>query len=300
MPGAPQFGLCIPQCQEPASERGMYMWDEAILDAGNSATLVDDLLDFAESHDVNRIYFQAEGHISSAPGRAKLASLVQEADARCIGIDLLFGDTHWYLPGSSSAQSLLTSADQFLDAIAPPALPLRVHYDIEPHAHADWGGKTPEQKTEALSQLVTLYKSLMTMKGQLGGELDIVVAVPRWYDTKSYAQAVPYNGVARVMHQWVIDTVDGVMIMDYQDTAAGMITDAGTEVAYASSLGTERRVVIGAETGCGNLEDEITFCEEGSPAMESALTSVSTHFNNSSAFRGVAIHYYDSWKNLPQ
>lgn len=227
MPGAPQFGLCIPQCQEPASERGMYMWDEAILDAGNSATLVDNLLDFAESHDVNRIFFQAEGHISSAPGRAKLASLVQEADARCIGIDLLFGMT-WYSPGQQQrSEPPHERGPVFLDAIAPQALPLRVHYDIEPHAHADWGGKTPEQKTEALSQLVTLYKSLMTMKGQLGGELDIVVAVPRWYDTKSYAQAVPYNGVAHVMHQWVINTVDGVIIIGLPGHCCGMISNAG-------------------------------------------------------------------------
>lgn len=313
--GACADGTCVQAttCAAEERERGMFMWEEWILDSTNptAAALIDEMIGFAQSHGVTRIYFQAQGHLPTSAGRAQLAALIAAADAHCIGVDLLLGDHTWHLPGSTGAQNLLGHAYTLAADLGTTARPIRVHYDVEPHALASWGTMSNTQKTTALGQLVTLYQGLQTLGDQLAAQhadqlaapLDLVAAMPYWYDEKTYSAAVPVAGVTRPMIEWMLDTLDVVTMMSYRDTYSSIRAKSRNEVTYAQANG--RRIVAGIETKCG-ISGSSTFCEEGEvgtpskPGIEPVLDLVDDYFSAAApdAWAGVFIHHVPSWMPL--
>jgi cysteine-rich repeat protein len=300
-------------CAPVENERGMFMWEEWILDSVSpSATvLTDELVGFAVSHGVTRIYFQAQGHLPTAGGRTKLAALIAAADQHCIGVDLLLGDHSWHLPGQTGAQNLLSNAYELVAGLGATARPVRVQFDVEPHANSTWNSKNNAQKTVALGQLITLYQALQTLGGQLAAQyagqisapLEIVGVAPYWYDEKVYSTAVPVGGVTRPMIEWMSDTLDVVNLMDYRDTYTSFRSKARNEVTYAQASG--GKIVAGVETMCG-LSASSTFCEEGEqgtpakPGIYPVLQLANDYFGAAApdAWSGVFIHHAVSWMPL--
>jgi cysteine-rich repeat protein len=242
-----------PPCPPPAAERGMYMWNEEILDAGNSAALVDDLLDFAATNGVNRLYFQAQGHIGSPAGRTKIASLIEEADARCIGIDLLFGAHDWFLPANHGVPiGHLGDTIALVESLVT-AVPVRAHFDVEPHVYrlapndlndpTKWGNLSDADKEQRLTDLLALYMGLRSARDQGGVALDLTVAMPFWYHGKSYS-SITVENVQKEMSQWVIDTVDHVALMSYRDTAVAIQSVANDEITQASASPANHHKII--------------------------------------------------------
>ncbi len=298
-------------CPAVTAERGMYMWNEEILDSGNSAALVDELLDFAEAQSVNRIYFQAQGHIGTPQGRAKLTALIAEADARCIGVDLLFGAHDWFLPNMHSVPTgHLSNAIALVNSLTT-AIPVRAHFDIEPHVYrlnendpsdpTKWSNLSDTGRRQRLADLLTLYTTLKSTRDQAGVNLELTVAMPFWYHSQTYS-AITVNGAQKEMSEWVIDTVDHVALMSYRDTAAGIEGVAAAEISYANSLpANHHKIITGVETVAE--EDIVTFYQEGTDALEAQLTAVSTHYAsaaNKDGWGGAFIHHYGGWKALPE
>jgi hypothetical protein len=57
-------------------------------------------------------------------------------------------------------------------------------------------------------------------------------------------------------------------------------------------------VTIGVETHC--IEPEyITFCEEGTAAMEAEIAATLDHYGDASSLWGIAVHHYAAWAVLP-
>lgn len=300
-------------CAPVDQERGMFMWEEWILDSVSptATVLTDELMGFAASHGVTRIYFQAQGHLPTSGGRTKLAALIAAADQHCIGVDLLLGDHSWHLPGQTGAQSQLTYAYQLVASLGATVRPVRVHFDVEPHANSTWNSKTNAQKTVALGQLVTMYQALQTLGGQLATQyagqlsapLEIVGVVPYWFDEKVYSTSVPVGGVSRPMIEWMSDTLDVVNLMDYRDTYTSMRSKAINEVTYAQATG--GKIIAGLETICG-LAASSTFCEEGEqgtaskPGIFPVLKKVNDYFGAAApdAWTGAFVHHVISWMPL--
>ncbi|MFD0663673.1 Ig-like domain-containing protein [Thermocatellispora tengchongensis] len=176
-----------------------------------------------------------------------------------------------------------------------------VNVDIEPYSLPWFRTRKPEVQVQWLDTL----RAMIARRDASGQPLLFGPAVPRWLDTSDCCRDIPYAGATRPMSEHIQDMSDYIAIMDYRDQAlgsAGIIAQAADEIAYAERTGRPRSVVIGVETldiATSGDPSSITFREEGRDAMEAELAEVYKAFGTSPAFAGVALHHYDSYRELP-
>ncbi|WP_219507345.1 Ig-like domain-containing protein [Nonomuraea ceibae] len=176
-----------------------------------------------------------------------------------------------------------------------------INVDIEPYILPWFASAKPEPQIQWLDTL----RAMIARRDASGQPLLFGPAVPRWLDVSACCTAVPYGGVTRPLSEHVQDLSDYIAIMDYRDTAdgsAGIIAQAAGELAYAERIGKPLSVVVGVETldiATSGDPSSITFREEGRDALEAELAKVYTAFSASPAFAGVALHHYDSYRELP-
>ncbi len=272
-------------CTTEGRERDVWVWGGKVVSVPAERAA---FFDFAAKHAVRVAYVESESFIKSSDTTA-LASFVTEANARCIGVELLFGRSSWALSAGHADAIALAKGTVKLTAGLAGAKPLGVHFDVEPYSLPEWSSDMNGTANQYLNLLEALGKELT------GSGLRLVVDVPFWYD----ARKVTRGGSTRSLHELVIDRVDVVTLMDYRDHAAppdGIIDNASTEIAYAN--GVKRRVVIGVETLCGLDPPLVTFCEEGAAAMDKALLDTKAAHGSAPSFGGFAVHHYESWKSL--
>lgn len=173
--------------------------------------------------------------------------------------------------------------------------------DIEPYISPDFKDPSHFLQKEYLDGL----QKMISRRDTAGIRLPFGPAVPKWYDTSDQAANISWNGSNKWLSEHVQDLSDYISIMDYRDTAdgsAGIIAGAAGELAYADQIGKPNSVVIGVETldiaNSGDPET-ITFWEEGRIHMEAELDKVYAAYGQSSAFGGIAVHHYDSYRALP-
>ncbi|MCJ8014885.1 Ig-like domain-containing protein [Paenibacillus sp. KQZ6P-2] len=176
-----------------------------------------------------------------------------------------------------------------------------VNIDTEPYSLPDYKSDKPSVQIQYLDML----KALMDRKQASGLSLQVGAAIPRWFDTSVDATDILWNGTVKPLSEHVQDTLDYISIMDYRDQAegtVGIIENARGEMEYAGKIGKPNSVVIGVETkdiADGGDPETISFHEEGRQYMESELDKVYAAFGGNPAFGGIAIHHYDSLRNLP-
>ncbi|MWV42947.1 fibronectin type III domain-containing protein [Paenibacillus sp. HJL G12] len=176
-----------------------------------------------------------------------------------------------------------------------------VNIDTEPYSLPDFKSEKPSVQIQYLNML----NALMDRKAASGLSLQVGAAIPRWFDTSVDATDIVWNGSVKPLSEHVQDTLDYISIMDYRDQAegsVGIIDQARGEMEYANTIGKPYSVVIGVETkdiADGGDPETITFNEEGRLHMEAELDKVYAAFEGDSAFGGIAIHHYDSLRNLP-
>ncbi|MBM6385017.1 MAG: fibronectin type III domain-containing protein [Paenibacillus sp.] len=176
-----------------------------------------------------------------------------------------------------------------------------INVDIEPYISPDFRDPSRFLQQEYLDVL----QKMIDRRDMAGIRLPFGPAVPKWYDTSDQGANIVWNGSSKWLSEHVQDISDYISIMDYRDTAdgsAGIIAGAAGELAYADQIGKPNSVVIGVETldiaNSGDPET-ITFWEEGRSHMEAELDKVYTAYGQNSAFGGIAVHHYDSYRALP-
>lgn len=183
-----------------------------------------------------------------------------------------------------------------------------INIDIEPYIASEF-------KTEAPSlqiQYLDLLEKIMHLKQSADSSLFIGAAIPNWYDSSPYAENITWGPrlekgkeETKWLSEHIQDLLDYISIMDYRDFAEGsngMIEKARGEMEYAESIHKPYSVVIGAETkdiADGGDPELITFREEGRTYMEEELTKVSEAMNGYSSYGGIALHHYDTIRELP-
>ncbi|MEC0240189.1 Ig-like domain-containing protein [Paenibacillus dokdonensis] len=176
-----------------------------------------------------------------------------------------------------------------------------VNIDTEPYSLPEFKSDKPSVQVQYLDML----KALMDRKAASGLSLQVGAAIPRWFDTSGDATDILWNGSVKPLSEHVQDTLDYISIMDYRDQAegtAGIIEQARGEMEYANQIGKPYSVVLGVETkdiADGGDPETISFHEEGRLYMEAELDKVYAAFDGNPAFGGIAIHHYDSLRNLP-
>ncbi|WP_157259904.1 Ig-like domain-containing protein [Paenibacillus sp. OSY-SE] len=176
-----------------------------------------------------------------------------------------------------------------------------VNIDIEPYILPDFADRAPFLQQQYLMLMDKMKSRVDVSKTKIA----FGPAIPRWYDTNVNTKAVEWKGTVKPLSEHIQDISDYISIMDYRDTAsgsAGIIAGAQNELDYAESIGKVNSVVIGVETldvASSGDPETITFREEGRVAMEAELALVYDAFAAYSSFAGVAVHHYDSYRELP-
>ncbi|MFW5435319.1 Ig-like domain-containing protein [Paenibacillus apiarius] len=176
-----------------------------------------------------------------------------------------------------------------------------VNIDIEPYILPDFADRAPFLQQQYLRLMERMKNRVDVSRTNIA----FGPAIPRWYDTNVNTKAVEWKGIVKPLSEHIQDISDYISIMDYRDTAsgsAGIIAGAQTELDYAESIGKANSVVIGVETldiASSGDPETITFREEGRVAMETELALVYDAFAAYSSFAGVAVHHYDSYRELP-
>ncbi|GGQ14656.1 fibronectin type III domain-containing protein [Streptosporangium pseudovulgare] len=176
-----------------------------------------------------------------------------------------------------------------------------INVDIEPYSLPWFNSAKPDVQIQWLDTL----RAMIARRDASGQPLLFGPAVPRWLDTSACCTDIPYGGTTRAMSEHIQDISDYIAIMDYRDQAdggVGIIAQAAGEIAYAERIGKPLSVVVGVETldiATSGDPSSITFREEGRDALETELAKVYQAFSGRSAFAGVALHHYDSYRELP-
>ncbi len=273
----------------PCPERpplGLWVWNDDLV-----ATR-DAILDLAAGAGVTEIYLHANLFYAGDVPEDVLAAWIDAASARCIGVELLFGNARWLRPAERAEATARAAWTVAFAAAHPSARPTGVHFDLEPQQLAAWDD--PAMRPALLSELVDTLAAMRPVAEAAGLRLSA--------DVGFFLDGYPVDrgGTTRPASEWVTDAVSRLVIMDYRDSAesmgyGGMISLARTEIDYATRVGVP--VVLGAETDPVSPE-YVTFAEEGRAAMFAELARVRAAFAGT-ALEGLALHDRDGLAALP-
>jgi|GEM_PF-5973558 len=263
--------------------RGMWVWDATVATDTNKR---DDLMDFAVSKGVNRLYLESEELILS--NQAAITSFCIAAAQHGIEVELLFGNNQWtYSSNHTYALALATKSAHYVGSLQGPK-PIAVHFDVEPHTLPDF----ETDRDGVFAQYLILLQKLQVAKGS---QLQFNVDYPLGFDVLS----AKVGSETKLMSAWMYDYVDRGIMMDYRDfadTDDGIIARVAFSMEHAKNVG--KTVGIGVETLCDLEPEKISFCEEGEAVMLRELAKVQAVYGDSAAFGGFSIHYYDSYSSL--
>jgi hypothetical protein len=163
-----------------------------------------------------------------------------------------------------------------------------IHYDVE---HDNWdAGRWSRYLT-----LVTYCQSQVDLYNQSHEPIVFGVDIPPHFKTGPQSSS-------QITSSWdVLNIVDYITLMDYRDfadvrwdgRADGIIPRAAPFIGDGNALG--KPVVIGVELK-PTPYNHVTFFEECPVFMESELREVSQRFAGDWAYKGIAVHDYQTWK----
>ncbi len=269
----------VPQPPVPDLQRGLWVWSNLpAVQAGPRQQL----LQLAGEQGLTTLFLQAQTLVYDDP--AALADLVQQAAVDELEVELLAGDHNWAWPANHAVARQLTRDLRDFSMNQPGARPTAVHFNIEPHALPEW----PTAQTALSHSLLDLLEQLHTELA--GSGLALVLDIPNWYDDILVAR----DGKVRPLSELVQDRTDRVVLMDYRDSPALMLQLAQAELTYGDAIG--KPVVIAAESRC-QLNDDLTWCEEGREALAAGLATVRAAAGEHRSFGGTAVH---DWQGLAE
>ncbi len=260
--------------------KDVYVYSDIATDASARSAF----FGFAQRKGLQRMYLET-AYLDDG-SHAALVDLLGEAETRQIQTTLLYGNQIWALTANHAAA--LERATQALKLASElhasgKTAPDTIQFDVEPYLLPDWGTDLQGTANQYLDLLDKLHATL-------AGSLRLTVAIPFWFDS----QMITRNGQTRPLSEWVIDATDGTVMMDYRDTAVGLLDCSSSELAYAASK--SKSVVLAVDTMGGSDSGQITFCEEGEAAMEKELATTKAALVNQKGFGGFAVFAYDYWK----
>lgn len=242
---------------------------------------------FARSRGITRVFLESQVLLLSAQG--DLATFVREAKAEGIATTMLTGSTTWALAaGHAEAVDLARRASAFTKGLQDQGQPApeAIQFDVEPYLLSAWNRDLQGTANQYLDLLDEL-------RAALEGQPALLATVPYWYETR----AVTRLGRSRPLSEWVIEAVDGVVVMDYRDTASRLVSGAADEVAFAAGLG--KSVVVAVSVDPDGTDGSLsTFADDGEAAMLQVLAEVRPQFAVHPSFRGFAVFCYEDWARL--
>jgi hypothetical protein len=265
LPAASSAGSAASSAAAPGT-RAMWLW--------SNATGVN-VIGFARNHGIQEVFVHVDPAVLTNGDLPRLQDMKQRAASVGIRLTALGGDATWT---TNHAAALA-----WQKAVVATGLFSGVHLDVEPYVTAGWSSN--------LAGTATSYLALLD-KLRVGSALPLEVDVPFWYGQ--------YTVGGKNLATEVLKRVAAVTVMSYRDTGTGTgsILDVSQDwLARGAANG--KRVRLGAETE--RLADcaYCTFAEEGATRLGAELAKVDAATRGANAFAGIAVHHYESWRDLP-
>ena len=232
----------------------------------------DELAEWAQTNDFNRVYLYCEGGFSPKVERA-IAALRD----RGIAVEALAGENEWGLhPGGML--EFVRKANAYQRRAAPAHRLAGIHLDVE-----SFDTKLFRRDPD---RVLRRYRTVLE-RAQANSAVKIAWDIPFWFDGERVRGHSYLQGLIRA--------ADRITIMSYRDSAKGILDVSRRELRLGKRYGTP--VTLGAETS-DYKPASITFFQEGRAALEQALAKVESTLEGNTAFRGVAVHHYGALRQL--
>jgi hypothetical protein len=241
------------------STRAMWLW---------SKPAPAEVVTWAQAHGVREIL----AYTPAKPDLTWLRDLRTRSAAAGISLAALGGEPAWTTQPAAAVSWVRTvTATGLFDA---------VHVDVEPYALAAW----QTDRTRTAQSYVTMLDKLNTAT-----TLKLEADVAFWYGEISLPKKLN-------LADEVLRTVDAVTVMSYRDTVAG-VTGVGADFLRRGTA-VHKPVRLGVETQPLTECAYCTFAEEGVTALDAALAGIEADSATNASFAGIAVHHYDSWRQL--
>ncbi len=261
---------------------GTWMWDVTDI------LFPEKSIGFLTSHHVTEVYLS----YSRAMPKARYRAFVKACNEKGIRVALIGAEADWALP--SGQKGFETYIKWLADYQAGCESPLEkfygMHMDVEPHQLPEW----LTDQAEVISGYVAFLQRAREACDSLDCSLE--ADIPFWFD----GFTTDWKGQDVLLCEAVMHLCDTTLLMSYRDNAAAILACGETELPLAKALG--KKLVLAVETGKIYESVNITFHHLGTEALYRELNAL---YGMVAALKdagevGYAIHYFGSWKNLPE
>lgn len=264
------------------STLGTWMWDVMdIWEIGNT-------LDFLKSHQVTQVYLSYSETMPMEQYRAFISALAQEQ----IGVALIGAVAEWVTPRGEKARDAFAAwLHAYQAGCAKDSEKFYgIHLDVEPHQLPDW------QENEALvhqqyADFLVWARELCQREG-IAMEVDI----PFWFDSLNAS----FQGQSMSLGEIALHLCDATLLMSYRDNAEAILACGDKLMPIAKAMG--KKLILAVETGKIYEDINITFHHLGTARMYRELKKLYdlVQQDDRAGEIGYAIHYFDSWRRLPE
>lgn len=283
---------------QAATDKAVWIWE------ADSATLLqdhaaaDEVIRFAKAQQVTTLHvyadrFAGKSLLTSQP--AQWRRLLRRLHREGFKVEALLGSAFLHTEQYVILEQREVALDMFRRVLEFNAASRAreehfdgIHFDIEPHLLPQW----EDERDKLLLAYLDLGRAIVELRRASGEELPIAPDIPFWLDSI----VLEWEGSTRSVAEHIIRLFDSVTLMDYRNVARGsdgIIAHATLEMDIAARTG--RRVVIGVETGPGELA-KTSFASKQPADLDRELELTAAAFRDSPAFGGFAIHHYSAWK----
>lgn len=264
--------------------KSTWIWNTSLI-----KTHTIEILSFAEQRKITEFYLQMDDKLASSAYQ-KFIELAHNQDVRVYAVG---GDPSWALKSEIKVpHQFINWVNDFNQSAQDNQRFDGIQFDIEPYLLPEWSVNQKDIVHEWMFVLNELFDEANK------GNLMVSGVIPFWLGE---IQLDTQGGIdnSKTLSEWMIHRFDQVVLMAYRDQAEGpngIIILSETELSYANKV--KKPIMIAVETMDTPEGEQITFYHKGLKKMEDELAKVYSHFSSNSYFRGIAIHYYESYRDI--
>jgi hypothetical protein len=272
-------GITLNACTEPApppeaGPHAMWVWDYSWVDKPEEATA---LLGFAASNKIDTFFLESASVLFDDP--ARLEAFIHRAAEQGVQVELLFGGNEW-VESPDRAVAIAKQASGFIASMGEPKA-TAIHFDVEPHALPGWD--------DDKQYFSGLYLDLLDRLRVAVGKTPLHVDIGHFYGGVNVSR----SGVKKSLLRWVLERVDGAVLMAYNSNPRTVLAFIEDEFAQSQGLGRKLRVGLACECELTPLEN---YCSRS--GLDNALAVVQQAYITNSSYGGLAVQAYSTYQKL--
>jgi hypothetical protein len=272
------IGISVIACSESqtlpeAGPRATWVWTYSLMNTAQE----NELLEFSSTNKIDTLYIEATQALFDTP--EQLEDFIHLAATRKISVELLMGDHAWIEQDPDTAVRLAEKAAGFIAQMKEPKA-RAIHFDIEPHALPGWD--------DGQQYFSNLYLDLLERLRVAVGKTPMNVDLGHFYAGVN----VTRSGTTKSLLRWVLDRVDGGVLMAYNSNPNSVLNFVRDE--FAQSQGTEKlRIAVACDCSENPLEN---YCSR--ETLDYALALAQDRYGSHPNFAGLAVHHYGPYRSL--